>query len=181
MFLIVATHYVASDDSPSPVRSALAQSWKSALHAVTMRDRRCDIFVLISAYFLSRSTRSPFTRVAKIWIQTFIYSCGLWGALFVLSHRVGSSQYFCQSSFCCDVRFPCDIQAYWFISAYVVMVIVAPYINILLDATLLASASTGLLCYRFGYHLYLAYFESQNTWRALRCVLSVALSISSGL
>ena len=96
MFLIVATHYFASDDSPSRIDPALAQSWKSALHAVTIMPGQVGvtIFVLISAYFLSRSTRSPFTRVAKIWIQTFIYSCGLWGAYFVLSHFVGSSQYF---------------------------------------------------------------------------------------
>ena len=36
MFLIVATHYFASDDSPSRIDPALAQSWKSALHAVTI-------------------------------------------------------------------------------------------------------------------------------------------------
>ena len=37
MFLIVATHYFASDDSPSRIDPALAQSWKSALHAELIR------------------------------------------------------------------------------------------------------------------------------------------------
>ena len=165
MFLIVATHYFASDDSPSRIDPALAQSWKSALHAVTIMPGQVGvtIFVLISAYFLSRSTRSPFTRVAKIWIQTFIYSCGLWGAYFVLSHFVGSSQYFVNPRSILMSVFPVTFGAYWFISAYVVMVIVAPYINILLDATS-ARQHGALLCLSLWITFIWHILNPANTW-----------------
>ena len=165
MFLIVATHYFASDDSPSRIDPALAQSWKSALHAVTIMPGQVGvtIFVLISAYFLSRSTRSPLTRVAKIWIQTFIYSCGLWGAYFVLSHLVGSSQYFVNPRSILMSVFPVTFGAYWFISAYVVMVIVAPYINILLDATS-ARQHGALLCLSLWITFIWHILNPANTW-----------------
>lgn len=57
--------------------------------------------------------------------------------------------------------FPVTFGAYWFISAYVVMVIVAPYINILLDATSARQLWGAAVPIAMDY-LYLAYSESRE-------------------
>ena len=59
--------------------------------------------------------------------------------------------------------FPVTFGAYWFISAYVVMVIVAPYINILLDATS-ARQHGALLCLSLWITFIWHILNPANTW-----------------
>lgn len=79
MFLIVATHYFASDNWDVHVNPARFNSWATAVHDsfIMLGQIGVTLFVLISAYFLSSRNDSPIPRMIKLWTQVFIYSFGI--------------------------------------------------------------------------------------------------------
>lgn len=83
-----------------------------------------DLFVLISAYFLSTQEETNFKSLRKLWLQVFYYSSTLTlFGYFILDLHL-SLKIIIQSVF------PLITGAYWFVTAYVIMVLFAPYINV---------------------------------------------------
>ena len=82
-----------------------------------------DLFILISAYFLAARQEVKIKPLVKLWEQVIFYSIlltivGIF--IFKLSIKLRGILY---------TFFPIIKGAYWFVTAYVVMYLLAPYIN----------------------------------------------------
>lgn len=87
-----------------------------------------DLFVLISAFFLFSRKEIKYVSLIKLWGQVLFYSVGI--SIFVklfMNMNVGWKELV--KSF-----IPISTGMYWFVTAYVVMYLLAPYINIFLDS-----------------------------------------------
>ena len=87
-----------------------------------------DIFVLISGYFLISSTTKLFNvkKIMKLWGQVFFYSIGFYLASILLGAENISLRSLIKFSF------PITFSVWWFASAYIVLYIIHPYLNLLL-------------------------------------------------
>lgn len=86
-----------------------------------------DLFVLISAYFLTTRKEIKFKPLVRLWEQVIFYS--------VLLTVIGVFYFKLSINFkeVLNTFFPIIAGAYWFVTAYVVMYLLAPYINIGLE------------------------------------------------
>jgi surface polysaccharide O-acyltransferase-like enzyme len=139
MFLIVATHFFASANWEVRTDASRSATWAAAAHnSFSMFGQvGVTIFVLISAFFLSSSSGSPFTRCLKLWIQTFFYSAGI---LFLVNlgllvanmpselNQINSWHNIVAS------LFPILFGTYWFLSAFFIMTLAVPLLNKLLNS-----------------------------------------------
>lgn len=138
MLLIVACHFFASDNWTIHTDVSLANSWRSAIHdsSAMLGQVGVVLFVLISAYFLARNTSSPLLRLVKLWIQVFFYSAGFL-VLYTLAKHTSLVPEDCRwpltSRIVVSSLLPITFNAYWFISAFFVMILLAPFINTLFD------------------------------------------------
>lgn len=87
------------------------------------------LFVLITGYFLGKKEISIFSainRAWKVWIETFFYSFILCLTFVVATHHV-------------DVKLaiqsviPMSTNLYWFVSAYIIMMLFLPIINLTIN------------------------------------------------
>lgn len=87
-----------------------------------------DLFVLISGYFLINSSGSVFNfkRILKLWGQILFYSVGLYLVLGILGFGD-----FRKSSLILSF-FPVTRSSWWFASAYFVLYIIHPFLNLFL-------------------------------------------------
>lgn len=93
-------------------------------------------FILISAYFLAFNKKNPIPRLIRLWIQIFIYSASIFVVYALLRRtpliptnlREEISPNMVLTSF-----FPITFNAYWFMSAFCVLILLAPFITILFD------------------------------------------------
>lgn len=85
-----------------------------------------DIFVLITAYFICRRTFVSYNSIKKLWLQVLYYSIvlSLVGAL-IFQIPFGIKDIL-------RTLFPVATGAYWFVTAYVVMMLLSPFINMML-------------------------------------------------
>lgn len=86
-----------------------------------------DIFVIISGYFLINSKFS-FTRILKLVLETWFYSV----ILYVIMCVTGNSSF--ALSDLVLYLLPITYNRYWFITAYVIMSFLAPFLNVALKA-----------------------------------------------
>lgn len=139
MLLIVATHFFAADNWPVRTDSALTQTWGASIQIASSMIGQVGValFMLISAYFLAFSTSNPCTRLVKLWTQVFIYSFGLL-VLFSLIQdtSIVPKQYRIpiHAGAFISHALPIIFNEYWFVSAYFVVVLLAPFANKLLDS-----------------------------------------------
>lgn len=81
-----------------------------------------DIYALISGYFLCKSAKS-YRSVIRLLLQVWFYSYTLFLVCkFVFHYTYSSGDYL-------QVFFPTVFQEYWFFTAYVVLSLLAPYVN----------------------------------------------------
>lgn len=86
-----------------------------------------NIFILISGYFLINSKNVKISKIFKLWGEIFLYSLGIY-IIFVAT----GLQKFQISSFIKAI-FPIAFNYWWFASAYFVLYLISPFINILLN------------------------------------------------
>lgn len=134
MFLIVATHYFGEDNWPARINPALSRSWRSTLHETTgvVGQVGVVIFVLISAYFSVGREPRVASRLKKLWVQVFFYSVLCMVAFLVLENtRVINGPFVHTLEFreVISSLLPITFIAYWFVRAYFVMTLLAPYLN----------------------------------------------------
>ena len=87
-----------------------------------------NLFVMIGAYFMCTSTseRVGVRRIAKLWGQVFFYSVLLF-VVFVATDTIPySGEYLLQT------LLPTLKEKYWFFSAYIVMLVLSPFLNAML-------------------------------------------------
>lgn len=87
-----------------------------------------NVFVMISAYFicLKDDFKIPFKRLGKLWLQVFFYGMTLY-IIFVASgvYKFDALQFV-------GYLFPILSGKYWFISAYFLMMIASPFLNVII-------------------------------------------------
>lgn len=135
MLLIVATHYFASDNWAVHTDPARAGSWAASAHDSLIMTGQIGVtlFVLISAYFLSTSTHSPIPRMIKLWVQVVVYTAGIYNIYIAIIVARGHKPTFLTIRNTLAAVFPVTMGTYWFISAFFVMMALAPFINVLAE------------------------------------------------
>ncbi|NVY96583.1 acyltransferase [Lactobacillus sp. DCY120] len=123
MFLIVLGHFIFYTNwdfqqTDLWLRTAIQWLWAGGKLGV-------NLFILISAYFLSQSTRqSPnWASLGKLWLQVWFYAVVLFGFGVGILHLPWHGKNLLQA------LFPLTTGAYWFVTAYFGLVILAPVIN----------------------------------------------------
>jgi len=81
-----------------------------------------DIFVLITGYFMITSS-CKFAKVAKLYLTTFIYSI----LLLIIAYIYG--EHHVPSKILNSSLFPFGGNAYWFITTYLMLYVLIPYLN----------------------------------------------------
>jgi hypothetical protein len=134
MFLILASHYYGFNNWQVRTDPALRGSWGNAVNALGLWAGQVGVvlFVLISAYFLAYSTSHPLPRLIRLWVQTAVYSVGTY-VVFLLIAALTHHPVEIHPRDILTAVFPITFQAYWFVSAYFVLMLFVPFINRLLD------------------------------------------------
>lgn len=97
------------------------------LHTFSLVAVNC--FVLISGYFMSKSTLSA-AKLAKLWGLVAIFSLGTYCALCIIPSTGISFSYY---ELIAHI-FPVISNRYWFFTCYVVMTVLSPFINKFIDS-----------------------------------------------
>ncbi len=143
MLLIVATHFFAADGKSVTLPHT---SLRFAAHESLIMSGQIGVtlFVLISAYFLSNNDFSRMLskqtgRLAKLWTQVFFYSV-LGVAVYALLSRLMRAMLpkelcgYLSTRNVVGSLFPIIFNNYWFITAFFVLMLIAPYVNIVFNA-----------------------------------------------
>lgn len=131
MLLIVATHYFASANFNIKSASDSSGTWKMAIRNSLQMSGQVGVtlFVLISAFFLSKSNSSPVRRMIRLWIQVFIYSGGSLATYIIITKLLNKQTIFLTSRNVLASVFPITMGTYWFMSAFFALLCVSPFIN----------------------------------------------------
>ena len=120
MFLIVAHHFAVHGGGNLINTFDFNHFWTQALSIGGKVG--VNLFVLITGYFCIKSV-PKFSSIFILWVSTFFYSSLIY-ALFL-----GTGRSFSLSE-CIWVIFPFTFNQYWFITCYVALVALIPYINL---------------------------------------------------
>ncbi len=127
MVMIVACHFASHGGfSFDTSRITVPRLWWSFIEMGG--NLGVDVFVLISGYFLVTDSGRLFntTRILKFWGQVAAYSIGIYALLCI----VGISELSVVQ--CIKALFPITLEAWWFASAYFVLYLLHPFLNMLL-------------------------------------------------
>ena len=125
MLMIITLHYLDKGGIlPKP-----GAEFSSAGYLAWLLEAFCvpavNVYVLISAYFLAGSDYRPM-KTAKLWIEVFFYSAGL-AALALATSIVSVAE--TDKYRLLQYLFPVVEEHYWFVTAYVLMYLLAPLMN----------------------------------------------------
>ncbi|MBN8210234.1 acyltransferase [Bacillus sp. NTK071] len=127
MFMIVVWHVclhgVENYVDVSEFAGGLNQAFYYGIKSCTVI--AVNIYVLISGYFLCNSN-FKWSKVIRLILETLTFSVGIYIVLMFLSLAEFSLNSFLTSSF------PIFFGSYWFVSVYVVLYLLSPYINIVI-------------------------------------------------
>ena len=126
MFFIIGHHFICHGGWGSGVSDEVNAVFVRIFESLFVPS--VDLFVMIGAYFLctSLSERVNVRKVARLWRQVFFYGILLF-AVFVATDTVPYS-----ADYLLSVLFPTLKERYWFFSAYIVMLVLSPFINAML-------------------------------------------------
>lgn len=132
-----------------------------------------DIFILIAGYYMSQS-RFTARKLAKLWGEAAFYSMALFSIFYVLN-RGGLAEVFSLY----EVEFgveqvahailPIGYSSYWFATCYVVLMMLSPLLNIVLDHFSKKQLLYGLAIATIFWSIMpilinTAYYSSELTW-----------------
>lgn len=125
MLLIVSSHFLGHGkwiDNMQGVNLVLGHILQSVFRPAV------NLFVMISAYFLStsKSTDVNWKKIGKLYLQVYVYSAVLYVSTLV------SGDYQFSSTTLLQTIFPVITGKYWFFTSYIIMMLASPYINVLL-------------------------------------------------
>lgn len=177
MFLILTCHFVIHFDwDHHQLRVVLPQEpgWWSALRFVIVQYGQVgvSIFFIISGYFLVEKS-FKWNRLVKTWLQMFCYSV----AFLIIVLLLGAFHHYPMAvepimhgvdlyrSILASL-FPFFYNSYWFIGAYLLMLLVAPYLNTLFNT--LPKRSMEMLIVLLGFFsIQILIFERASNWNNL--------------
>lgn len=142
MLFIVISHFFASDNWAMHVDPGRQDSWFSSVHQSMDLFGQTGVtwFVLISAFFIARPTsgplklRSTWIRIFRVWLEVLLYVVGMYIVTLVVSLvRGGSIDGLLSLQTLLSTFFPVTYVQYWFVSAYIIMIALAPFINLIID------------------------------------------------
>lgn len=120
MFMIVSCHVVANYvdvyNLPFSINKLIASTFSS--HG----NLGVAIFVLISGYFLCES-KTNIRKIIKLWFDAMFYT--------VISYLLSTGGVFSLVDFI-KCFFPIGYSKYWFITAYAILIVLSPLLNIIL-------------------------------------------------
>ena len=121
MFLIILGHLFAHTQlrTQLPVFS-LSGVWCWEWQALCLC--AVDCFILITGYFMLR-TRWQLSHLLKLWLSIWIYAVGI-GGIFLLATPASSTV-----SILLDMFLPILRRVWWFMSAYVLLYLLIPFLN----------------------------------------------------
>lgn len=177
MFLILACHFIIHFDwDHHQLRIALQQEpgWWSALRFLIVQYGQVgvSIFFIISGYFLVEKS-FKWNRLLKTWLQMFCYSI----AFLVIVLVMGAFRHYptavepvmhgpdLYKSIYASI-FPFLYDSYWFIGAYLLMLLVAPYLNTLF-ATLPRRSMEALIVLMEFFSIQILIFGRTTNWNNL--------------
>lgn len=177
MLLILACHMVIHFD---PVNGHLrlvllaAPGWKAALSFLIVQYGQVgvSIFFIISGYFLV-SKKFKLNRIISPWLQMLVYTIALFLLSLLLELTLGPIHTF-QDLFSGTAIvhtltwsvFPLLNNSYWFISAYILVLLVSPFLNKILNN--FTKNSIKLLLALLGFtSVWMLIFPSANFWNNL--------------
>lgn len=144
MFMIVLGHSISHSEikaAATPFEPSFIIAW--LMLAFVLSATNC--YVLISGYFLSAREQIKTERIKKLIGTVFFYSVTIALILFACGFQIGIRQI-------PQIIFPVLTNSYWFITAYLAMFLLAPYMNKLIsvlgkqDYMRLLAAGAFLLC-----------------------------------
>ena len=126
MFFIVGHHFIGHGGWESGVTDEVNAVFIGLFSAFFLPS--VNLFVMISAYFLCTSTseRVNVRKVAKLWGQVFFYSVLLF-AVFAATDTIPYTD-----EGLLNTLLPALKEKYWFFSAYIVMLVLSPFLNAML-------------------------------------------------
>lgn len=123
MLMIVTWHVCIHGDLQSVISTDGARRMiLQAIFAITVIGT--NLYVVLTGYFQSRNT-FKIGKLAKLWITVFFYSIGCAAIYLIFLHRLPENP----ALFC----FPVITRAYWFVTVYVALYLLSPFLNRLLD------------------------------------------------
>lgn len=143
MLLIVACHGIIHINWNVHHYNMVLQQvpgWKNAFEFLVVQYGQVgvSIFFIISGYFLVKKN-FQWKRIFSTWIQTFIYSVGLFVVFFIYYYFQRPDIFqplFTRDNIVSTILWsfiPFTYNSYWFITAYLIMLILSPYINIIVN------------------------------------------------
>jgi len=125
MIFIVMSHSSVHGDFPNVASHVLLNNY--FLDWLVLGNLGVDIFVMISGYFLS-TKEFKIQSVTKLLAQVWFFSC-LCLAIYILAGNTVSFKELITAIL------PTIFNQYWFFTAYIVLLILTPYINVLIKNT----------------------------------------------
>ena len=123
MLLIVMHHAVLYSDILSNSAISLNKYFAAILYIGGKYG--ANVFFAITAYFLIDKT-FHFKRVVSVWKTTLFYSL----LFFVLNFVIGFRSYELRDI--CEAVLPICYKSYWFVTAYVGLILLSPFLNVLI-------------------------------------------------
>lgn len=125
MLLIVSTHFLGHGkwmENMQGINFVLGRILQSLTRPAV------NLFVMISAYFLSTSKSADINwrKIGKLYLQVYFYNVVLY-----VSTLISGDCTFDTTNLASTI-FPLITGKYWFFTSYVIMLLASPYINILL-------------------------------------------------
>ena len=124
MLMIVTLHYVGEGEFLTYDKNGLFFIIANLIKGFSIVAVNC--YVLISGYFLITSKFS-WKKVLKLWGETLFYSIFIYILLIITKLHTFSIKEMTQSFL------PIITKEYWFVNVYLLMYILSPFINILID------------------------------------------------
>lgn len=128
MFIIVLNHYVVNDATLA-ARDKLPLCFNKILLQFFQfgGGLGVNIFVLISGYFLSLKIQSNVEKITKTIIDTTLYSIGIYIIAIIFGWKVTTISLV-------KAFFPVVYPVWWFVTAYILLVMISNYINRFIQA-----------------------------------------------
>lgn len=140
MLMIITLHYLDKGGILPEPAGAFTTTGYTAWGLEAFCVPAVNVYVLISAYFLADSDYRPW-KAAKLWIQVFVYSVGI--AVVLLAVGVIPTDTMDKYAMM-NYLFPVVEEHYWFVTAYLLLYLLAPLMNETLRALSKRTLGQGL-------------------------------------
>lgn len=126
MMMVVVLHYLGKSDllgnlTAGNLNTTQLAAWVLECFCVVA----VNVYMLISGYFLSEAS-VKLSRLLKFWLQVWVYSVGV-GLLAAFTGILPAEEF--NTHYLLSLLFPVSMVHYWFMSAYVFLYLLLPFIG----------------------------------------------------